>query len=313
MYPRGETITLVWSVPRQNTNGTELVDLKGFKILRSMQSFNDECRECPKRFVVLYDMDYKTHMMNRPPSATIEYVDKELEFKTIYTYSVVSYTSADRYSSRSNNPVVYWDVPCSPPLNPSAILEGKMVILSWEEPATLADGRPIEGLAGYNIYRRFPGEPYSLTPLNDSPLSGLACKDKGTEPDRDYLYVLRSVRKVRESLVESEASLEITVNTTDRVAPAVPTGLVGIAVKAGVVLRWDSNSESDLKGYYVYRKEEGTEDFRKLTTEPLSLPSYLDESVEQNRTYVYRVTAVDSATRENESDPSLEIVVQYTY
>ena len=194
-HPQGESITLTWSIPRTNTDGTPLVDLKGFKIVRSVSSFEKECKTCPKKFVLLYDVDYKTHLMNKPKATAIEYVDRDLNFGTIYTYRVLSYNAANRHSPPSNTREIFWDVPSLPPGNLQAELDGKWVILSWEEPVKLADGAPLEGLAGYNLYRRLHDEDYPLTPVNHKPITTPACRDKGIEPDRDYFYKVRSVRK----------------------------------------------------------------------------------------------------------------------
>ena len=125
--------------------------------------------------------------------------------------------------------------------------------------------------------------------------------------------MVRSVRKVKESFIESDPSEEIILNTTDSTSPATPTGLVAILTNTGIVLKWDENKESDLKGYYLYRLAEGKAEFKRLTDEPLTLPSYFDQSVEEDKLYTYRVTAVDSATQENESAPSPEVTIEYIY
>ena len=311
--PRGESIILSWSIPGENTDVSPLADLKGFKIVRSVRSFEKECKTCPKKFVLLYDLDYKNYLMHNPQAATVEYTDRDLSFETIYTYRVVSYNAAQRHSSQSNIQEVFWNVPPLPPRNVQGELDGKSAVLFWEEPLSLADGTPLEGLTGYNLYRRLPDEEYPLNPVNQDLITTTACRDKGIEPDSDYFFMVRSVRKVKESLIESDRSEEIALNTTDSTSPATPTGLVAILTNTGIVLKWDDNKESDLKGYYLYRLAEGEAEFRRLTDEPLALPSYFDQSVEDAQLYRYRVTAIDSATQENESAPSPEVTIEYMY
>ncbi len=312
-HPQGESIILNWSIPRENTDGSPLADLKGFKILRSVRSFEKECQTCPKKFVLLYDVDYKNYLMHNPRATTVEYTDRDLSFETIYTYGVVSYNAAQRHGPQSNTQEVFWNVPLLPPRNVQGELDGKSAVLFWEEPLSLADGRPLEGLTGYNLYRRLPEGNYPLNPVNQDLITTTACRDKGIEPDRSYFFMVRSVRKVKESFIESVRSEEITLNTTDSTSPAAPTGLVAILTKTGIVLKWDENKESDLKGYYLYRLAEGQGEFKRLTDEPLTLPSYFDQSVEDGQFYTYRITAVDSATRENESAPSPEVTIEYRY
>ena len=89
--------------------------------------------------------------------------------------------------------------------------------------------------------------------------------------------------------------------------------MIAIPSKIGITLKWDENKEPDLKGYYLYRKAKGESDFTRLNTTPLLRASYLDKSVEEKKFYTYTVTAIDDATRTNESEPSEKVVIQYRY
>jgi len=311
--PQGKAITLSWSIPRKNTYGLELSNLKGFKILRSEKDFKDGCIECPKRFLILYDIDYKTYMMNKPQATRINYSDRDLQFKNIYTYKVVSYTSANQPSRGSNAQEVFWDLPSLPPKNCQAELKDKSVVLIWEEPPALEDGSPLKELAGYNLYRRFPGEDYPLKPINSEPITTLACRDKGIETDRDYYYTIRAVRKIKETFIESEGCEEVIINTTDRTPPDAPTGLIAIPTQRGIMLKWNENKESDFKGYILYRKSAGEADLKRLLTTLLTRASYLDRSATREKTYTYAVTAIDDASKANESEFSEEVTLEYHY
>jgi len=309
--PQGKAITLCWSIPQKNTDGSQLLDLKGFKILRSEKDFEEECPECPKRFSLLYDIDYKNYMMNKPQATKIKYRDKNLHLKNIYTYRIVSYNSANQLSPESNAQEVFLDLPSLPPRRLQAELKEKSVILTWEEPSALEDGSPLKGLVGYNLYRKLSGEAYPIDPINSELITTLACRDKGIEVDRDYFYTVRAVKKTRETFIESEECEEVAINTTDRTPPDAPTGLIAIPTKTGVMLKWNESEESDLMGYNLYRKVEGEADFKMLNTTLLSRAGYLDRSVEEEKSYRYTVTAIDDATRTNESEPSEEVIIRY--
>lgn len=309
--PQGRAITLSWSIPQKNTDGSQLLDLKGFKIARSEIDFEEECPECPKRFSLLYDIDYQTYMMNKPQATKITYSDRDLHFKKVYTYRVVSYNSANQLSPGSNIQEVLWDLPSLPPRRLQAALREKSVILNWEEPRTLEDGSPLKGLGGYNLYRRFPSESYSINPINSEPITTLACRDKGIEMDRDYLYTLRAVRKVGELFIESEGCEEVSINTIDRTPPDTPTGVIAIPIKMGMMLKWNENKESDLKGYNLYRKAEGETDFKRLNPTLITRAGYLDSSVTAERFYTYAVSAIDDSTHTNESELSEEVTIRY--
>jgi len=311
--PQGRAITLSWSISQKNTDGSQLLDLKGFKIVRSERSFEEGCLECPKRFLLLYDIDYKTYMMNNPQSTRIKYSDRELRFKNIYTYKVLSYNSDNQLSPGSNAQEISWDLPSLPPSGLKVELRGKSVILSWKEPPTLEDGSPLKGLAGYSLYRRLPGEIYPLNPINSELITTLACRDRGIEMDKDYSYILRAVKKIRETFIESEVSEEVNINTTDRTPPDAPTGVIAIPTKTGIMLKWNENKESDLKGYNLYRKAGGENDLKRLNTYLIPRASYLDSSVILKKSYTYAVTAIDEATLVNESEFSEEVTVRYRY
>ena len=311
--PRGKTIDLSWSIPYHYTDGSRLLDLKGFKILRSEISFDKFCAGCPKRFPVLYDIDYQTYMMSKPQSTMIEYTDRALHAKNVYTYRIVSYTSENQLSPKSNEQELSWDVSSLPPRELQAEVKRKSVLLTWKEPDALEDGTPLEGIVGYNLYRRSPGGVYTGIPVNDKPVTTLACKDNGIEPDKNYLYTLRAVRKVRETFIESEGSEEVAINTTDRTPLGAPTGLIAIPLKTGMTLKWDENKEPGLEGYNLYRKAKGEDEFEKLNSAPLLRASYLDNALKDREFYTYIVTAIDDATQPNESKPSQKVVIQYRY
>lgn len=85
--------------------------------------------------------------------------------------------------------------------------------------------------------------------------------------------------------------------------PAAPTGLITLPRQTGVLMGWDSNSESDLQGYNVYRSDTIGGTYTLLnTTGLLNNIAYMDKTAVAETTYFYRVTAVDLANQE--SDPS---------
>lgn len=90
-----------------------------------------------------------------------------------------------------------------------------------------------------------------------------------------------------------------------------PTGLQAFPGPRSVLLTWDPNPQSRIKGYFVYRAgvEEGP--FANLNLSPEPEPQYLDSSIAPGLDYYYNVTSVtevflpgNSAPRTVESDPS---------
>lgn len=84
----------------------------------------------------------------------------------------------------------------------------------------------------------------------------------------------------------------------DTTAPAPPSSLGAVAGDAKVVLDWAENTEPDLAGYRLYRRNsDGT-----WPSTPLASPSassFTDTTLANGTTYTYRVTAYDTSGNES--------------
>jgi hypothetical protein len=85
---------------------------------------------------------------------------------------------------------------------------------------------------------------------------------------------------------------------------AAPTGLIARAGDGKVTLNWDSNTESKLAGYNVYR-DTIPNPTNKIATLAADKSSYEDTGVTNDTTYYYRVTALTKDG--DESDYSKEV------
>jgi fibronectin type 3 domain-containing protein len=107
--------------------------------------------------------------------------------------------------------------------------------------------------------------------------------------------------------VEGDDTPPARVLAHDIFPPAVPTGLQAVYSGAGqepfVDLIWAPDTEADLAGYNVYRREEGGQP-AKLNGELVKTPAYRDGNVSEGKRYSYSVSAVD--LRGNESARSEE-------
>jgi hypothetical protein len=181
----------------------------------------------------------------------------------------------------------------------------KAIELRWQPPAKTLGGLPVSYLAGYRVYRNPTGKPGSFQLLGES--KEPTYLDRDFEFGRSYFYEVRALFKAGPTLAESEGSQPCEVIPRDTFPPAPPTGLTALYTAAAVELVWTANSENDLAGYYVYRRENG-EQPKKLNKELLRTPILRDVSVQPGHIYFYRVTAVDLSN--NESQPGEEISVE---
>jgi len=83
----------------------------------------------------------------------------------------------------------------------------------------------------------------------------------------------------------------------DGLPPAVPAGLYLYFASDGEVLfEWRSNNEADLKGYNVYKLTNDSQ-YIKIAFTPDNY--FLDDSLDYDSTYFYRISAVDIWERES--------------
>lgn len=100
-----------------------------------------------------------------------------------------------------------------------------------------------------------------------------------------------------------ELSSPVRVETLDIFPPAIPAGLAAVASLEGdaatVDLSWQPDTEADLAGYAVYRRE-GSSGWERISPpQPLIGPGFRDAKVQPGHTYRYAVTAIDQGGHES--------------
>lgn len=136
--------------------------------------------------------------------------------------------------------------------------------------------------------------------------------DPGATLDHVYTYTAQRVVKValedRNVEVDSTPSEPVTINARDVFPPAVPQGLQAVADPEAhtIDLSWQPDSDADLAGYIVYRRnaESGTNPVR-VSGATETGPSFRDLKAEPGHEYEYSVSAVDKDG--NESARSAEV------
>jgi hypothetical protein len=84
---------------------------------------------------------------------------------------------------------------------------------------------------------------------------------------------------------------------TDPIAPAPPTYLMATTGTGYVQLNWEENTETDLKGYNVYRAK--TDQPYLLIAQNIATNYYTDNTVTGGQTYYYAVTAIDTSNNQS--------------
>lgn len=126
--------------------------------------------------------------------------------------------------------------------------------------------------------------------------------DQDAALNEQYEYSVERVATVNLSghaiEVEGHTSDSIPITTNDVFPPAVPQNLAAVAdTGAGAIdLSWTPDTEPDLAGYVLYRRDlaSGLPAQRiSLPGAPLTVPNFRDTEVERGHTYAYSVSAID--------------------
>ncbi len=162
-------------------------------------------------------------------------------------------------------------------------------------------------MGGFNVYRRGEGERFSLSPLNPEPIMDDQFLDGNLENGRKYIYAVHAIRNFHGSFIESPGSKEITGIPEKGTIPVPPTGVLASRTPKGVDLRWNRNPEPDVAGYDLYRQEQGQGEFKKINASAVTDSYFLDVTAEPQKSYRYRLKAIDRSAPPKESDFSLEV------
>lgn len=217
--------------------------------------------------------------------------------------------SRKRYSDFSAPAAV---VPRPLPLPPSdlrAEVFADRIELRWAAPASNIDGSaPAWAAVGFNVYRMDKGG--AVVRLNTALVGEPAFSDPGFLFGQSYRYFIRASAGVADAFLESDDSPVAEVLPKDVFPPAVPTGLSAATGAEFITLIWDANTEKDLAGYHVWRREEGQADFVRLTTAIVLQNTYADRAIEKSRRYGYAISAVDALGNESAKSAAVSEIIK---
>jgi hypothetical protein len=226
------------------------------------------------------------------------------------TYAVEVLNTKGRGAGLSNQVHVPTTPTLPPPADVKAEIMAEGVVLTF---AGIPDEHPSPDISHhYRIYRRTVAAT-TLTaelPLENS--EPLRVVDHSFEWEKTYDYFVTVVSIVTQPgkpklEIEGDDSPAERVFAHDIFPPAVPSGLQAVFAAEGqqrfIDLVWAPDTDADLAGYNVYRREANGEALR-INAALVTTPAYRDVNVEPGKEYFYSVSAVD--VRGNESARSEE-------
>jgi hypothetical protein len=303
-------VFLIWSSPTRNVDGSRLDDLLGFKVFRQARPLApSSCPDCPFKYEPIAEIDVEYPRGAQVEEGRVLWQDTSVKPQNEYTYLVRGYNSYKTPSPESNQVILFWDEPPAAPTKVGVQSENRALEISWKFSSRLLSGKEMVDLSGFNIYRRSEGERFGFFPLNPEPFPENRYRDAMLENGKRYDYEVRAVRNFRGTLIEGLSSAVASGIPEKRTPPSPPTGLVAAIQKDGVALRWNQNPEPDVAGYNLYRREKGETVFVKINPQLITENYFLDKEADPHKSYLYRLTAVDTSPAKNESEFSKEVEV----
>jgi hypothetical protein len=216
----GYRVTLVWTNPARYVDNNGITDLAFVRILRNGVPVGSE----------------KAGLAGQPQSFAID-VTNSLD--TDLTFVVQAETLRGKVSTLSNpvqiRPV---DLPGVPrPLTP--LVDQRRIFLKWDPPQEKANL-----VQGYLVQRSDWPAPVMVATTG--------FEDDNYEAEKSYEYKVTATR----GGIPGPASATVNVVAKDEKGPATPTGLEIEPAGAGVLLKWNANTERDFKEVLIFRSDQ---------------------------------------------------------
>jgi hypothetical protein len=343
---KGSKVYLFWTVPTRTTDRHSVRRPGPTRICRSLAAVMSECDtpvgNVPPAVGAEPAAQAETGPNRKPQAEFADTLPSDLQQQNptrMVTYAVEALNRDARSAGFSNQVQVSLVPTQPPPANFQAQVISDGVLLTWECEQFPTTSHNLHFT--YRIYRR------SLDTGADAKLADADCPvprygDRTIQWQKSYEYRITVVSfvdlepkihpcPVRErtvgdtiemtiptcldvAMVEGDDSASQKVFTNDIYPPGVPTGLQAVFSGPGqapfVDLLWAPDTDSDLAGYNVYRREEGTQPAR-MNGGLVKTPAYRDSNVTPGKAYWYSVSAVDLRGNESaRSDEASESVPQ---
>lgn len=313
---KGNRVVLSWTVPSQTTDHENIRSRGATLVCRSDRSQLTACDNRVAQLPAPPSQPPASAPSTRAPASVAS-----ASFTDVLPADLQQHPMAKLYymvealnpNGRSAGPSNQVSVPGAPALPPPTSIHAEVtaegVAVHWSAVLPAAENSGFT--YRYRLLRREPESAGSVVVTELPVVPGAqSFIDRTMQWEKSYSYVVNVMTLLAQDPplgVEGEDSAPANVITHDTFPPAVPSGLQAVFSGAGqqafVDLVWAPNTESDLAGYNLYRREEGARPLR-LNQELLKTPSYRDRNVVPGRKYFYSASSVD--LRGNQSAPSAE-------
>lgn len=309
-FRKGNAVRLTWSSPTQTTEHGNLRKRGTVDICRTVAVELETCGT-PAAQLPFQPLPRDATAEQRAQTYTDQLpATSQANSASLITYAVSILNSYGRTAGFSNQVQVPAAPTLPPPSNFHAHLTADGVQLSWDPVAAPQDPTLLRFV--YRVFRREQGGGKDAIagelPVSAEPSPTLTDRSFAWEKTYDYRLTVVTIvtsGKGAEQQIEGDDTTAVQVVAHDVFPPATPTGLQAVFSGPGqkpfIDLVWGPNTEPDLAGYNVYRREDESE-WRKINSNLVKPPAFRDTDILPGHTYSYSVSAVD--LRGNESDKS---------
>ncbi len=336
---KGDRVYLYWSMPMQTMDQQTVRHPGPIRICRSLEAPMTACGNPVGN--VAPSTKKSGRVVVKTETSFTDTLPRELQQQNptrLATYAVEALNLHARSAGLSNQVQVALAPTLPPPPDFRAEVTARGVVLTWD--CRPAPAEPQGARYLYRIYRK------STDTNAELKVADLTCpdhrfEDQSIEWQKAYEYRLTIVTVVeleprihpcpapREkeatektapiecldlASAEGDDSFPQRVFTKDIYPPAVPSGLQAVYSGPGqapfVDLLWAPDSDADLAGYNIYRRENGGQP-AKINPDLVKTPAFRDMAVTAGKTYLYSVSAADERGNESRrSDETSETVPQ---
>lgn len=293
---------LVWSLPSENTDGSRPAEIKGFSIFsKTLKAGDESCVFCDEGFELFAEVDMSRPKPGHIDNGLIYYPLPLIPRHQLQAIKVMSRNNHGWQSASSNKIKVYGYEPLDPPKPVTCEPGAAIVTLHWHKPLPdKPSGKQVK-VYGYRVYRQDAGRDWQL--ITPDVINDLSYVDVGLKDWHPYKYAITTISIFQGTPWESKRSIPVSVVPGDYTPPAPVADFTAFSFQGGVQLTWQPNQEPDIQVYRIHKYE--VESGRSYILEvPPKTTDYLDIQVMSGRHYVYRISAVDTSARHNESELS---------
>jgi hypothetical protein len=334
---KGNSVLLTWTLPQQTTDGEGIRFRGPTRICRSLLAPPNAVTDCSTPAVELASSQLETTATkpatNVPQKISARYTDPlpaewMRDPAALATYAIESLNTSHRGAGLSNQVRIPAASTEPPPQDFAAQLSAEGVVLTWTGPILSILGGDSAPHYFYRVFRSTKEQPLPafVGEIQRGIQAQMRLVDNTFAWEKTYEYRVNVTTRIATGAphicsgetsplpackdvidVEGEDSVPVTVVAHDTFPPAVPTALQAVFSGEGqkpfIDLTWNANTDADLTGYNVFRRESTGQPVR-INSDLVKAPAFRDANVTSSQTYFYSVAAVDG--RGNESPRSEE-------